>query len=167
MAASEVYTLEQAEEDIAGLRGEVSMLDEILITSDVQTATLEASGAVTATGGTQAAPTLITTDSWNSLGTPANVTVTRARYKLLPFGFVVVQFNVNVTVAAATITFPNNVPAACFPDVDIRQPLSFNAAASAIPRAFVNSTNGQVQIVGLGGANVTGQIDGTFIYATS
>lgn len=167
MATTETYTLEQAEEDIAELRGQVSLLDEVLITTDVQTGTLEASGVVTATGGTQATPTLITTDNWNSLGAPSGVTVTRARYKLLPFGFVVVQFNINVTVAAATITFPNNVATSCFPDVDIRQPVAFTNGASSFPRAFVNSSTGQVQIVGLSGGNVVGQIDGTFIYATS
>jgi len=47
---------------------------------------LAVSGAITATGGTAAAPILITTDTWHSLGTLAGYTVALAAYRLTPDG---------------------------------------------------------------------------------
>jgi hypothetical protein len=56
--AVDAYTLEQAEEDIAELRGDASQKEE----------NLTITGQLTATGGTAAGPTLITTDTWHDTG---------------------------------------------------------------------------------------------------
>jgi hypothetical protein len=117
--ALESYTLEQAHEDIADLRGKVDLLTEILQTTDVQTVTLEATGAVTATGGTTTTPTLITTDGWRDLGAlgVANLTVTHHRYRLEADGLVTIDIDAvaSAGVAANFAAFPNNLVAACRP----------------------------------------------------
>ena len=56
--AVDTYTLEQAEEDIAQLRGDVSQKEE----------NLTITGQLTATGGTAGSPSLITTDTWHDTG---------------------------------------------------------------------------------------------------
>ena len=59
--ATESYSLEQAEDDIAQVRGELSQKEE----------NLTITGQLTATCGTVSVPTLITTDTWTDTGTMA------------------------------------------------------------------------------------------------
>jgi hypothetical protein len=83
----------------------------------VQTVTLEATGAVTATGGTAAAPSKVLTDTWQSLGAlGAHYTVVLGRYRLTTDNCV--ELDVKVTgdgLQATTVTFANTLPAAYRP----------------------------------------------------
>jgi hypothetical protein len=108
---------------------------------------------------------VITADTgWHSLGTPAGTTLTQAQYRMQPDGTVLMQLiEVNVTTPAATVTFPNALPATYCPLYLTREPLSQQNAAGAVGHASVN-TAGTVQLVGLGGANLSGQYDLTFAY---
>jgi hypothetical protein len=72
--------------------------------------------SITATGGTPANPTLITTDSWNSLGAlgaGSGYTVTRGRYQLTNDGRT--EVDISLTAGAATVAgvylFANTMPA--------------------------------------------------------
>lgn len=156
MASSEQYTLEQAEEDIATLRGQVDLLTEYiatatLVATDVQSVTAEISGAITATGGTAAAPTLITTDSWNSLGTLTGYTVGTARYRLTTDGEV--EIDVSVTSGGSnsgTTTFSTDLPTGYIPTTSHTFPMSSTRAVTAAdvwPRLFVTASTGAVQVV--------------------
>lgn len=107
-------------------------------------------------------------ETWNSLGSAGSgVTVTNARYRMLPTGFVAVDIDINVTTAqAGPLSFANTVGSAYLPSGgdNIRQPMSMNNASGALARAFVNQTTGQVQVVALSG-NLEGQYDVHFQYA--
>lgn len=154
--SGDLWTLEQAEDEIAEIRGQVDLMSEIITTSDVQTATLEATGAVTAgiitsAGGTQAVPTLITTDTWHTLGTLAGYTVNIGRYRLTIENEVEIDVDVQAGGAnAATVAFGTVLPAAYRPTIDRRLPISTSrvqTAGETIPRLFVQQSTGQVQIV--------------------
>lgn len=79
-------------------------------------------GSFTSTQGTAANPSKITTDSWQSLGSPgiANVTVNAGRYAMMPFGASagnMTCIDVALTVgaggaAAGAYAFANTLPAA-------------------------------------------------------
>lgn len=140
------YSLEQAEEDIAELRGLVDKTSEI-----IQTVTLTATGPVTATGGTATVPSLIETDTWHSLGTLANYTVTLGRYRLTVDNCVELDIEVSTTgTNAASPAFSNTLPAAYRPLNDRRLPLATTkttAAGDNPSRLFVQSSTGSVQVV--------------------
>ncbi len=117
MPAREPYSLEQAEDDVAEQRGLTDKLGEIVQTGDVQTVTLEATGAVTATGGTAALPSAILTDTWHSLGAlGAHYTVTLGRYRLTTDNCVELDIKVvGDGLQATSVTFANVLPAAYRP----------------------------------------------------
>jgi hypothetical protein len=77
-------------------------------------------GPFKSTAGSAASPSLISTDVWSSLGSPAiaNVTVNQARYALMPFGAnavammcIDVALTATGAVAAGVYTFANTLPA--------------------------------------------------------
>jgi hypothetical protein len=144
--AIDSYTLEQAEEEISTLRGQVDRLTEILQTTDVQTTTLEATGAITASTATAALPHLIQTDTWHSLGTLANYTVQVARYRLTPDNCIEIDVEVTSAGANAQSTQFGNVPAAQYrPLVDRHSPLASTralVAGDAANRLFVAAAGG-------------------------
>lgn len=61
-------------------------------------------GSLTATAGTAAAPTLITTDTWHSLGTLAGYTISEGRYRLTASGNVELDVVVSSAGANASST---------------------------------------------------------------
>ena len=96
--AIEPYSLEQAETDLADLRGQVDALTEYTTTT-----TLRGAGPVTATGGTPATPTVIATDNWNvvpSLNAGWGLTLA---YTLLPLSDLVAVY-AHLSCASATTT---------------------------------------------------------------
>jgi hypothetical protein len=169
MAASEVYTLEQAEEDIAQLRGDATIKEEFQ-----EITTLVVDGTITAAGGTSSSPTLITTDTWHSLGTLTGATINVAKYKLLSIGFVYIWIDITfgVSTGVSTLTFSNSLAAAYQPlnaDADVRSPMmSLTNAAAALSRIFVGqaggSNPGAVQMIGLAGGNYIGSYAVQFMY---
>lgn len=94
--------------------------------------TLEATGAITATGGTQALPTLIQTDTWHTLGTLAGYTINVARYRLTPDNEV--ELDVDVASAGGNVavtSFSVTLPAAYRPTVLRHAPLASTRAVTA------------------------------------
>jgi hypothetical protein len=77
---------------------------------------LQVTGPITATGGTPANPTVIETDTWQSLGiiSGANVTINEARYRLTPQNEVEIDIALLANTGgttAGTFTFSNTMPA--------------------------------------------------------
>lgn len=125
-------------------------------------------GALTATAGTPAAPTVISTDVWHDVAASAGFTVnTVQRYKLLENNSVRVQFSLASTNVAGTYTL-FTLPARYVPvnQYDSAAVGVFNTAA-AYSAALLNTrfrvtTGGAVQIVTLPGTainNVSGCFD--------
>lgn len=160
--AGEQYTLEQAEEDIADIRKEVTYQGIFF-----ETKTLTVDGVLTATGAGSASPSLITTDTWQSLGTLTGATVNVGKYKLLATGFVYVWIDVSFGAltggSPTTITFSNTLPSGYQPlstDTDVRAQMSQTNAGGSLSRIFVGKNGGgsagQVQL------NAPGQVLGTY-----
>jgi hypothetical protein len=165
MPSSEQFDLEHAHDLIADLRGQVDRLTE-----HIETLTLIVDGTITATGGTQAAPTLITTDSWQSLGSPAatGFTSDHGRYRLTSDGDV--EFDIALTAGggggtAGSYTYANTLPAAYRPAINRTYPLGRENAASPSPDLHIG-TGGTVRVdlpgIGAGlnvGANIRMPLD--------
>lgn len=88
-------------------------------------------GPVTATAGTPARPTLITTDTWHSLGAlsgASGYTVNEGRYMLTTDGMTEIDVQLVATAAAAsgTYSFATALPAG--PTVQRSYPLGYNGA---------------------------------------
>lgn len=100
-------------------------------------------GPLTATAGTAANPTLITTDGWNSLGTLAGYTVTAGRYRLTTWGAYELDINVTSLGAnAANTTFSVALPAGYSGGSSTAYPLTANytlTAGASYPRLIVTS----------------------------
>lgn len=98
---------------------------------------------LTATDGTAANPTVITTDTWHSLGTLAGYTVTVGRYRLTTWGAYELDINVTSLGAnAANTTFSVALPAGYSGGSSIAYPLTANyvlTAGNAYPRLIVTS----------------------------
>lgn len=167
--SGDLWTLEQAEDEIAEIRGQVDLMSEIVTTSDVQTATLEATGAasvggtlavtgaVTATGGTQAVPTLLHTDTWQSLGSSGLAGASgTARYRLTIENELQISIHLSFTAGPTSATFANALPAGYIPPANNTlggNPFSSNAGAPvAGMRMAVNSGTGVVQLLNIPGA---------------
>lgn len=146
---TEPWTLEQAEEEIADLRGQVDRLTEI-----IATVTLTVTGTLTApdasvwssTGLAMGAGAVITADTWHTLGSLSHFTVARGRYRLTPEGELEIDISVTPDGANAVATsFANTLPAACQPDVDLRVPAATTravTAADAWHRVYVGGSSG-------------------------
>lgn len=93
-------------------------------------------GLINSTAGTQASPTLITTDTWHSLGNlgVAGISLSQARYRLDINGQV--QFDISGaatgSVAASQTQFPNTLPAAYQPARERDIPVLFAAVANRL-----------------------------------
>ncbi len=94
--AIDPYTLEQAESDIADLRGQVDALEEFIAT--VQ---LTVTGPVTATGGTPTVPSVISTDNWNVVPSLNAGWGSTLAYTLLPLNDLVAVY-AHLTCGSAT-----------------------------------------------------------------
>lgn len=93
--------------------------------------TMTLTGQVLSTGGTAANPTLITTDTWHSLGAlsgASGYTVNEGRYMLTTDGMTEIDVQLVATAAAAagTYAFANALPAG--PTVQRSYPLGYNGA---------------------------------------
>lgn len=136
------YTVEQCEEDIAELRGQVDRLTEVIGNGG----SIQVNVKLTATDPVNGGP-----ETWHSLGTLANYTVNIGRYRLTPDNEV--EIEVDVTAAGAnaqTTTFGNTLPSAYRPQADRRLPVSSTrnvTAGDPWPRLFVQSSTGQVQVI--------------------
>jgi hypothetical protein len=101
------------------------------------TGNVNVSGTVTSTGGSTSTPTLITTDTWHSLGTlsgtgSANWTVNQGRYQLTTDGRYevdIVMTATATTTAGTTIAFANALPTA--PSNGRSYPLGWNGTVAA------------------------------------
>lgn len=100
------------------------------------TAAAQFDAAITATAGTSASPTLITTDSWHSLGNlgVAGISLSQARYRLATNGEV--EFDISGsatgTVSASQTQFPNVLPAAYQPARERDIPVLFAAVVNRL-----------------------------------
>jgi hypothetical protein len=159
----DVYTLDQAEEDIADLRGDSSTKEEFQ-----EITTLIVDGQLTATGGTAAAPTLITTDSWNDTGAMASGWSKTGyfKYTLLANGWVGVAAKLtpdgtatNKPDGSTILSAANGLPAAYRPAtnkmvaayVDIQRLDSvLTSNSNGIGLSFI--TDGSVQCYGVAAA---------------
>jgi hypothetical protein len=92
------YTLEQAESDIADLRGQVDALTEF-----IATAQLTVTGPLTATGGTPAVPSVLSTDTWNVVPSLNAGWGSTLAYMLLPLTDLVAVY-AHLSCASATTT---------------------------------------------------------------
>lgn len=134
------YTLEQCEEDVARLRGQVDRLTEVLGTGTA----LQINGTLTATDPVNGGP-----ETWHTLGTLAHFTLSRARFQLTPAGRLEIDFQgladgANLT----TVVFSVTMPAAYRPAQVRRATCETGRAVTAAdpwPRLTVN-TDGTVQI---------------------
>jgi hypothetical protein len=143
------YTLAQAQNDIASLRGQLAhqAANAEFLNLTIDTRLLIGSGAtLVATDPVSGGP-----ETWHSLGTLAGFTVTLGRYRLTPHNEVEIDLELagNGT-GAITTTFANSLPSAYRPTVDRRQPLGKTATqitTESWPRIFVASANGNVQVI--------------------
>lgn len=108
----------------------------LAVTGGTSTDTLTASGKVTATGGTAANPTLITTDVWNSLGALAagsGYTVNNGRFQLTNDGRVEVDINLvaGMATVAGNYAFANALPVGQRPPFQCSYPIGFNGTTAA------------------------------------
>jgi hypothetical protein len=114
----------------------------------------QCAGPVTATAGTAAAPTLITTDTWHTLGAlgaGSGYTVNNARYQLTTDGFA--EIDINLTAGAATVAgvypFANVLPAAYRPLLTCSYPMGWNGTVTAgmnFPSLRVSTGTGTVNL---------------------
>jgi hypothetical protein len=158
----DVYTLDQAEEDIADLRGDSSSKEEFQ-----EITTLIVDGQLTATGGTAATPTLITTDSWTDTGAMASGWSKTGyfKYTLLPDGWVGVAAVLspdgtatNKPDGSTILVAANGLPAAYRPSTNKLIPAYCNAlrtgavgtATESAALSFI--TDGSVQCYGIAAA---------------
>lgn len=112
-------------------------------------ASITLGSAVTATVGTPAAPTLITTDVWNTLGALAagsGYTVNNGRFQLCTDGRV--EIDINLTAGAATVAgnyaFATALPAGQRPPFQCSYIIGFNGTTAA----GVNTTTLRVSTAG-------------------
>lgn len=160
------YTPEQAENDVASLRGQVDALNEFqqigtiegptTLTGGLTVDTLDVTGAITATGGTVSSPTLIHTDSWHAGSLSNSWTTTSGffQYRLTIENELQISASINgpssSTVNGVTIiTFPSGyqpLSTHTFPVATNLLPSSF----TSIPRMSITSA-GVMQATGVGG----------------
>lgn len=156
--AAETDSLEQHADEIAGLRGQVSMLDEYISTGQIVATT------------TAAAPTLIVTDTWHDTGAMTGTGWGKGsgyfKYRLLPDGTVMVAAK-DLTIAGGAavadgttiLSAANGLPAAYAPVTNKIIPaysdvLKVNGGAfEAAAFKFVN--DGSVQCLGFSTAATT------------
>lgn len=131
----------------------------VAITADEATATITEGLALVNTAGTAANPSLVTTDTWQNLGSPsiANTTVNVSQYARMPFGVgtspmmcIDVSITVNAGGAAAGVyTFASTLAAAYrFPGNYSRSyPVGFNGTITTA------TNNSDMIIDGAGTAN--------------
>lgn len=131
--------------------GQLQAIAGASVAGGTSTDTLDVTGAVTATGGTASSPTLITTDTWQTLGTLAGYTVNTGRFRLTPHGET--ELDVSVTAGganAASTAFSVTLPAAYRPTGSNRSvPMATTlapSAATAWPHLVV-ATTGVVSVV--------------------
>ncbi len=107
--ATDLYTLELAEEHIAELRGQVDRLNEVLGT--FTGGTIQVTDPLVATDPVNGGP-----ETWHTLGTLAGYTVSRGRFRLTPEGEL--ELDVQATAGganAASVTFSVTMPGAYIP----------------------------------------------------
>ena len=135
------YSLEEAADHIAQVRGELTAKEE-----QQEITTLIVDGQLTATGGTAAAPIVITTDTWHSLGSLAGFTVNVGRYRLTPHNEVQIDIELDGTgTHGNNVTFANTMGTVYRPLVARHQPLARTGNIGAnltdqASRAFVDTT---------------------------
>lgn len=138
---AEQFTLEQAEDEVGALRGQVTLMGEYQTVGGL---TLNGIAGALGTG-------LITgADGWHSLGALTGCTVNNGRYKLAAAdNMLIVDVEVNVSgVNLNPAVFANTLPAAYRPLTNRHLPLSISRAQTAgepFPRLEVLTT-GTVQI---------------------
>lgn len=156
--ATETYTLDQAEEEVAALRSDAAAKEE-----QQEITTLIVDGQLTATGGTTAAPTLITTDTWQDSGALASGWSKSSgyfRWTLLSNGWVGVAINIapdgtNSTDGTTILTAANGLGPAYRPAtnklvagyVDVQRLVGSNSEAAGL--SFHN--DGSVACWGIAG----------------
>jgi hypothetical protein len=142
--ATELFTLEHAEELIAELRGQVDRLSEVLGTSTGSP--IQVTDPLVATDPVNGGP-----ETWHTLGTLSHYTVTRGRFRLTPAG----ETELDIDVAGdasnvVTTTFSVTVPAAYRPAVTRRATTSQSGrnitAGDQWPTVVLN-TSGTVDIL--------------------
>jgi hypothetical protein len=147
MPSADLYTIEQAEDDIARLRGQVDKLTEVT-----------GSGTPIMVNGSHIAidPVNGGPETWHSLGTLAGYTVQVGRYRLTTGNEV--EIDVEVTAGgsnANSVVFASTMPAAYRPLADRHPPLSLTGSVSSLtnqwPRLTVGA-NGAVTVLAPGSA---------------
>lgn len=141
----DVYTLDQAEEDIADLRGDSTVKEEH---QEIGSIVLDANAGALATGA------ITGPDTWHSLGTLTGFTVTVGRYKITAADNMVVV-DVKVTAGGAnanSVVFSNTMPAAYRPAAGRAYPLGKTGNLGAAltdqsPRLFVDTTGAVTVLV--------------------
>lgn len=141
----EPYTLEQAEEDVATLRGQVDRMNEVIGTGGP----IQVNISLTATDPINGGP-----ETWHSLGTLAGYTVNAGRYRLTPMNEV--ELDIDVTAGGAnagTVTFQNALPSQYRQTPargDVRLPMSTTRVVTAgdpWPRLFISQSSGQIEVI--------------------
>lgn len=167
----EAYTLEQAESDIATLRGQVQILTEHIATS-----VLTVSTSFTAPDGSVWTSTGIAGDTWHSISTVSNMTINAGgyiQYRKTIEGDMVEMVVVNVTASSTAdgttiVTSGNGVASGSRPLVEQRRPLAYAVAKSTVgaypDAAFGIQTDGSIKCYGFAAAD---RIDGQFRYPLS
>jgi hypothetical protein len=134
---------------------------------------VQATSAITAQGGTAAAPTVITTDFFATVTPPANTSGT-LRIKLMPDKTVMVEVQLTIAAAAAagTLTLIGSLGAAYKPTVQQRDSVGFVANGSptlAQLQAMCGmrwqaNTSGSFNVLGfVGGASGSGVVELSFV----
>lgn len=150
------YTLEQAEEDIADLRGQVTTLEEHIECGGM---TIDGLSGALGSG-------LITgPDPWHTLGALTGYTVLIGRYKLSAVDNMMIV-DVEVTGGGSnsnTVSFANTLPNVYQPLIGRHYGLGMTGTVESLsnqwPRLSVGAT-GSVQVLGPG--NHTFSLGGTF-----
>lgn len=166
--AQEPYSLEQAESDIADLRGQVDALTEYITTSQ-----LTVTGPLTATGGTPTTPSVLSTDNWNVVPSLNAGWSSTLAYMLLPLSdLVIVWAHLNCTSATTAdgttiATFPaayrpQNLTAWLPMMTDVLRQTGTGASEGA---GLTVGSSGVVQCQGV--ANAATYLRGTAMYRLS
>jgi hypothetical protein len=150
------YSLQQAQADIASLRGQLAHLaaNSELLNLIIDTLLTLPDGSTWSTAGLSVlapATAPITADTWHTLGTLSHYTVTAGRFRFDAFGEV--EFDIDVAGDASnvgTTTFSVTIPSAYRPSVPRRATLSESGhaigAGDQWPTLQVN-TAGTVQVI--------------------
>ena len=160
---AEILSLEQHADEIAQMRGELAQKEE-----QQEITTLIVDGQLTATGGTAAAPTVITTDTWHTLtGFVTGWSVGNyCKYKLIENNAVRLAFSgltpdgtlTSKADATTILSAANGLPAGYRPATNHRivcfcsdQRTSPDAGATGLSSpALMFLTDGSIQCFGIG-----------------